>query len=63
VQGLAWTRKAAEQGFAKAQYILGTLFEEGLGTTPDIAQAKIWYAKAAAQGDVKAQQALDGLSK
>jgi len=39
------------------------LFEEGLGTTPDIAQAKIWYAKASAQGDVKAQQALDGLSK
>jgi hypothetical protein len=40
----------ADQGDPQAQVYVGEIFEKGLGTTPDYAQAAMWYQKAADQG-------------
>ena len=45
-----WTRKAAEQGRAWAQY--------NLGVPQDYVEAAKWYRKAAEQGDAEAQHNL-----
>jgi TPR repeat protein len=48
----------AEKGDAHAQYYLGEMHEQGLGTVQNIAEAFKWYAKAAEQGDVWAKRKL-----
>jgi len=45
----------AEQGHAAAQFNVAVLYEKGLGTAVDHAEAARWYLKAAAQGDPDAQ--------
>ena len=57
-QAVAWTRKAAEQGDALAQRLLGVMYEDGKGVAQDYKQAAAWYRKAAEQGDAKAQGRL-----
>jgi serine/threonine protein kinase len=54
-KGIVWFRKAAEQGYAKAQYDLGWTY------IPDYTQAAFWYRKAAKQGQVDSQRALGDL--
>ena len=54
----AWYRKAAEQGYASAQYNLGVLYENGDGVPKDAAEAALWYRKAAEQGYASAQYNL-----
>ena len=44
-----WYRKAAEQGFAPAQFSLGLCYVHGKGVPQDFAQALAWYGKAAQQ--------------
>lgn len=51
-------KKAAEMGHAKAQGLLGQMYEEGLGVKQDYKEAEKWYKKAAEQGDLKAQALL-----
>jgi hypothetical protein len=58
VQAVSWYRKAAEQGYAKAQFALGLMYEDGKGVAQDDVQAVSWYRKAAEQGDAMAQFAL-----
>ena len=53
--------QAAEQGDAEAQFSLGYCYENGLGVTKSIVNAKKWYKKAAAQGDDNAKEALKKL--
>ena len=55
-------RKAAEEGNAEAQCILGWRCEHGVGASKDISQALEWYRQAAAQGNKCAQNALDRLT-
>jgi len=45
-----WFRKAAEQGFARAQYSLGLCYYDGEGVTKDAAEAVKWFRKAAETG-------------
>ncbi len=47
--------QAAQEGFAKAQFELGLMYENGQGTGKDIARAGEWYLKAAGQGLAEAQ--------
>ncbi len=54
-------RKAAEAGYAPAQYDLATLYESGGGVETDLKQAAIWYRKAADQGHAEAQNNLGAL--
>ena len=54
-------RPLAEQGHAKAQYKLGSMYESGRGVPQDYAEAVRWFTKAAQQGHANAQFRL-GLS-
>ena len=52
------TLPLAENGNAKAQYMLGGMYSEGLGGAQDLKEAVKWYRLAAEQGDAKAQHQL-----
>ena len=47
-EGRRWLLAAAEQEKAEAAYLVGGLYEEGLGIAQDQARAVEWYRKAAA---------------
>jgi len=53
-----WYRRAAEQGRADAQHLLGLMYRDGAGVERDATQAVAWYRKAAAQGNADAQYDL-----
>ncbi len=57
-EGAKWMRKAAEQGFAAAQYSLGHCYYSGDGVSVDQAEGAKWVHKAAEQGDAAAQRYL-----
>jgi len=48
-------RPLAEQGDARAQSSLASMYENGRGVPKDFVAAASWYQRAAAQGDVGAQ--------
>lgn len=48
----------AEKGDAHAQYFLGEMHEQGLGTRQNLDEAFKWYEKAAEKGDVWAKRKL-----
>lgn len=64
---LAWAdtatavRTLAEQGDAKAQFALGTMYRDGRGVAQDYAEALRWWRKAAELGVVDAQYALGNM--
>ncbi len=60
-EAMVWYRKAANQGYAGAQYRLGWLYENGSGVKTNFNQAKAWYQKAADQGNAGAKGALERL--
>ena len=49
----SWYRKAAEQGYAKAQNNLGFMYYFGWGLLQDNVVAHMWYNIASANGDEK----------
>jgi TPR repeat protein len=51
-------RPLAEQGDAKAQGLLGFMYDNGHGVVQDYAEAVKWYRKAAEQGNADAQSNL-----
>ena len=53
-----WFRKAADHGYATAQFNLAYLYGEGRGVPQDRGQALAWYRKAADQGHTGAQTNL-----
>ena len=55
IEAARQTRKAAEQGNAKAQAILGFMYAEGRGVAKENAEAVKWFLMAAEQGDITAQ--------
>ena len=57
-QNIEQTRKAAAQGDAEAQFILGLKYTSGEGVPQDHSEAVKWYRKAAEQGLANAQYNL-----
>ena len=57
-KAVEWYRKAADKGFAPAQYRLGLFYLRGNGVTQDRREAKIWFEKAADQKFSAARDAL-----
>ncbi|WP_137154663.1 SEL1-like repeat protein [Rhizobium sp. FKL33] len=55
---VTWYQRAADAGFAPAQYRLASIFEKGLGVDRDIAKARALYAQAAGQGNTSAMHNL-----
>ena len=60
-QAVGWYRKAADQGFARAQSALGYAYSGGKGVPQDYAQSARWYRKAAKQEDEYAKRALGSM--
>jgi len=58
LDAIRWFRKAAEQGHAGAQLLLGAMYVSGEGVAKDTAEAARWYRKAAEQGHAGAQLLL-----
>lgn len=53
-EAVRWYRKAAEQDYDIAQYLLGGMYEQGSGVTQDYAEAVRWWRKAAERGNAEA---------
>ncbi len=53
-QALQELQQMADQGYEKAQWRLGFMYERGLGVDVDYQQARNWYGKALAQGSGEA---------
>ena len=62
-EAVKWYRKAAEQGYADAQYELGICYRDGYGVAQDKIEGVKWLKKAAKNGVKKAQDALDEILK
>ena len=52
-------RSCAEQGDADAQFVLGTLYDNGDGVEEDNVLAYMWHNLAVAQGNESAQEGKD----
>jgi len=59
-KAMIWYKKAAESGYAKAQWLYGTGFFNGLGVQKDLIQAEYWFRKSAEQGYADGQYGLAG---
>jgi hypothetical protein len=57
-KGCELLRRAAEKGYAPAQYRLGYCYESGKGVEQSFATANQWYSKAGEQGYVDAEYKL-----
>jgi TPR repeat protein len=57
-QAAYWARKAAAQGNAYAQVILGLMYADGKGVPQNYAEAVRWYRKADEQGNAAGQYNL-----
>ena len=60
---MKWYRMAADQGHAKAQYNLGSMYSNGQGVARDDSAAMKWYRMAADQGNAKAEGNLGVMYK
>jgi TPR repeat protein len=59
-----WWRRAAEQGYADAQFNLGAMYDFGTGVLKDYVYAHMWYNIAAISGkSMKASKSRDLLAK
>ena len=61
VEAVRWYRKAAEQGYDKAQNNLGVKCRDGRGTERDLAEALRWFRRAAEQGDAISQSNIGAM--
>jgi len=57
-KALTWLQKAAEQGEARAQTLLGWMYAQGKGLSQNIEQAVVWFQKSADNGDSGGQNNL-----
>jgi TPR repeat protein len=62
-EAVKWYRKAAEQGYAEAQYNLGVMYTNGEGVPEDYVESYMWWNLAAAQGIEQAKGNKEILSK
>ena len=53
---------SAENGHASSQYMIGRMYEHGLGVSKNIDTAREWYTKSAENGEPRAKKALKRLS-
>lgn len=62
-EAVKWTRRAAEQGFSRAQNNLGVMYEYGEGVAQDTVEAYKWYTLAAAQDHEYAKISIERLQE
>jgi len=54
-EGFKWCKKAADQGYDEAQYIIGYCYAKGVVVKKDVVESKSWFEKAGDQGHAKSQ--------
>ncbi|KAI9489637.1 hypothetical protein BDB00DRAFT_842355 [Zychaea mexicana] len=54
-----WCHRAASKGLEQAEYVLGTYYEDGIGTAPDYNRGLEWFSKAASKGYAPAAEKLN----
>lgn len=57
-KALAWYRRAAEAGNARAMFNVGAMYDNGRGTAVNRSEAVRWYAMSAARGEGRAAYAV-----
>ena len=60
-KAMVWARKAAQMEHPQAFFMLGRIFNEGLGVEVDHIEALKWYEKAADNGDADAQNIVGNM--
>ena len=60
-KGFDACHRSAELGLVEAQFNLGVMFEDGLGTEQNFKKATIWYHRAATSGDERAMNNLGNM--
>lgn len=60
-EALIWFEKSANQGYAEAQYNLGTMYQNAIGVDQDFKKAVKYYKLAANQGHREAKDNLEAL--
>ncbi len=60
---MTWYRKAADQGYARAQYNLGNMYCSGQGVPQDYVQAHMWWNLAGVSGDESSIKNRDIVAK
>jgi serine protease Do len=58
VEAVKWYRKAAEQNYAPAQFMLGLCYAQGRGVAKDYVESYKWTLLAAGQGDKDAKKIM-----
>ena len=58
---MTWFQQAAQHGLVDAQYNLGVVHAEGIGTSQDLVTALFWFEIAAKAGDTGAEQEVKNL--
>jgi TPR repeat protein len=58
-EAVKWYRLAAAEGHARAQFLLGSMYDDGEGLPEDPKEAVKFYRLAAEQGHAKAQARLN----
>ena len=62
-EALVWYRRAAESGYAKAQFAVGTMYIGGEGVPQDYVLAHMWLNLAGAGGRERAGELRDLLAR
>jgi TPR repeat protein len=57
-EAIEWIRKAADQGYAPAEFHMGQVYDFGFGVASDDREALRWYRQAAERGFAAAQRML-----
>lgn len=63
VEAIEWYLRAANQGYAKAQFALGYCYEYGDGVDQNQAEALYWYCAAFNNGDQEAKARIEELEE
>ena len=58
-EAVKWFRKAADQGFADAQFNLGVMYGNGEGVPESYVRAYVWLSMAKTQGYENAKKAVE----
>jgi len=61
MEATKYYKLSAEQGNLRGQYHIGYCYENGLGVSKDLNEARRWYNLAAEQGDSDAKKGLQRL--
>ena len=62
-KAIGWYQKAAEQGYASAQYNLGVMYNDGKGVPQNYQKAYFWYSIAVTNGNTESVKWHDDIIK